>query len=340
MKAKYYLVILSLLLLSASTAKAQRDGSGDYMNNDAKLVVNNYYNDPDYYFASRINRFHRSYAAFDYYSPVFTDPYLYDYRPFSLGLNLYGGRGFGLGFSLNFPLLSNYGCCYGDYYGYDPYFGNDYYWGYNPFYYSGWYSPFMFSFNFNLNFGFWNRWRNNYYGWNGYNRYYNHGYNDYRRGHNINNDSHGYSSDRRLSPGSPSRRNSANIAQSSVHNTYSGRGISSGNYSRNTFNNNRPAVRSDRSLNAIETRRNIYAGVNNGRSVNNTNRGINYGRYVRSNPGTVTHSSRTMNVTHAHSFSSRPASSGLVARSSSSHGLSRASGHISGSSKGRSSGRR
>jgi hypothetical protein len=36
------------------------------------------------------------------------------------------------------------------------------YWGYNPFYYNSWYSPFIFSFNFG------NRWRNNYYGWNGY----------------------------------------------------------------------------------------------------------------------------------------------------------------------------
>jgi hypothetical protein len=54
-------------------------------------------------YASRINRFHRSYAAFDYYSPVFTDSYLYNYRPFSLGSGMYGSLGLGLGFSYNYP---------------------------------------------------------------------------------------------------------------------------------------------------------------------------------------------------------------------------------------------
>jgi hypothetical protein len=294
MKAKYYLGLLSILLLFTLTVKAQRDDSRNYRNDD------------DYYFTSRINRFHRFYTASDYYSPVFTDSYWYNYHPFSLGLSLYGGRGFGLGFSFNFPVY-DYG--YGDYYGYDPYFGSNYYWDYDPFYYNGWYSPFIFSFNFG------NRWRNNY-----------------------------------SSSGYPSRRNSGNNPESSVHNNnVSRRGISSGNYSRNVVNNNRPVVRSDNGLNTGETRRNIYAGLNNNRSGNNMNKGINYGRYVRSNTGITTHSSRTMSAPHlrssssrsmsvnqVHSSSSRSMSSGSGTRSSSSHGGSRSSG----SSRGKSSGRR
>ena len=61
-----------------------------------RVVVNNYYDDYDYYFSSRINRFHRSYTAFDYYAPVFTDSYWYNYQPYSWGVSIYGGGGFGL----------------------------------------------------------------------------------------------------------------------------------------------------------------------------------------------------------------------------------------------------
>ena len=85
MKSKYFIGIISVLLLTFSTGKAQRADSRDFSNDDAKVVVNNYYDNNDnydYYFTSRINRFHRSYAAFDYYSPVFTDSYWYDYQPF------------------------------------------------------------------------------------------------------------------------------------------------------------------------------------------------------------------------------------------------------------------
>src|ERR1035437_4631731 len=167
MKAKMYIGILSLALLPFTSANAQRGGFSEVRHDNAGVVINNYHNDYDYYFTSRINRFHRSYAAFDYYAPVFTDSYWYDYQPFSCGLSIYGGMGFGLG--------SNYG--YDSYYNYDPYYGSDldydpYY--YNPFYYS-WYSPVIFNFNFG------HRWYNDSYGWN--NRYYNHNYyahNDFR----------------------------------------------------------------------------------------------------------------------------------------------------------------
>ena len=162
MKSKYYIVVFLIFLLTCSIAKAQRGDSQNLGNNRSMTVVNNYYNDFDYNFASRINRFHRSYAIFDYYSPFYTDPYLYNYLPFSLGIGIYG-RGFGLGLSFNCPFY-NYGI--DGYYGYNPYFSGDYYMGYDPFYYSNWFSPFI----FNLNFG--SIWHNNYYSW------YGHGYNN------------------------------------------------------------------------------------------------------------------------------------------------------------------
>ena len=150
----------------------------DYRNNDARIVVNNYYDDYDYYFSSRINRFHRSYSSFNYYAPVFTDSYWYNYQPYSWGISIYGGSGFGSAY-YNYPVY-NYGYGYGSYYGgYDPYYGSTYYWGYDPFYYS-WYNPVV------INIGFGNRWSNNYYGWSGHN----HWDNDYRFSHNTYNNNY------------------------------------------------------------------------------------------------------------------------------------------------------
>lgn len=84
---------------------------------DGKTIINNYYGD-DYdddemgYYSTRINRFHRSYVGFNYYSPAFCGVY---YDPFfSPGWN------FGIGFGYSYGY-------------YDPFF--------NPFY-NPWYSPF------------------------------------------------------------------------------------------------------------------------------------------------------------------------------------------------------
>ncbi|MCU0472217.1 MAG: hypothetical protein MUC93_02465 [Bacteroidales bacterium] len=178
MKAKFYIGIFSALLLAASPVKAQFADNRDYRNDGAGIVINNYYDDYDYYFSSRINRFHRSYAAFEYYSPVFTDTYWYNYQPYSWGLSIYGRSGFGYGYSVNYPVYYNAW----DYNrGYDPYYGSSYYWGYDPFYYS-WYSPVI----ININIG--SRWRNNYWGWNSHN----HWYNDYRPVYNTYNHNHIY----------------------------------------------------------------------------------------------------------------------------------------------------
>ena len=161
MKAKFYFGILSTLLLAGYPLKAQIADKRDFRNDDAGLIINNYYDDYDYYYSSRINRFHRSYTAFDYYSPLFTDSYWYNYQPYTWGLSIYGRNGLGFGFSFNYPVyyygwgfnyLYNY-----DYGWYDPYYGNDWYWGYDPFYYR-WYSPVA----FNINLG--HRWRYDYWG--------------------------------------------------------------------------------------------------------------------------------------------------------------------------------
>jgi hypothetical protein len=164
MKAKYSIGIISAFLLLIPALNAQTTANRDFRNSDAGVVVNNYYNDYDYYYSSRINRFHRSYSAFNYYSPIFTDTYFYNYQPFSCGLSIYGGRGprlsFGLGFSYNYPFY-NYGYDYYD--GYYPYMGSSFYMGYDPFWYNRFYFPLIISFNFR------NRWHNDYYGWNNHN---------------------------------------------------------------------------------------------------------------------------------------------------------------------------
>ena len=117
-------------MLTGLTANAQMDYAGDYRNDNATVVVNNYYDNYDYYYSSRINRFHRSYSAFDYYAPVFTDTYWYNYQPYSWGISIYGGGGFGIGYSI--PILFIIMVMHTTPGWYDPYYGSSYYWGYNP----------------------------------------------------------------------------------------------------------------------------------------------------------------------------------------------------------------
>ena len=187
--------------------------------NDAGVVVNNYYN--DYNFTSRINRFHRSYSGFDYYSPVFTDPYLYNRRPFSLGISFYGTCGFGIGYAYNFPWYDS-GTNYYDIY--DPYYGSSFYWGYDPFFYSRWYFPVL------INLGFRDRWRNEYYGWN-----HNHAHNDYRSNNRVSNRYDKSSSSRYSSSGNSGRRRQTNISESPSGNV--SRRYLAENSSRTNFEN-------------------------------------------------------------------------------------------------------
>lgn len=124
MKAIRYSLILFFFLLAVSPADGQTSG----------IMVTSYYDVNDYHFSSRINRFHRSYTEFTYYSPVFTDTYWYSYTPYSWGVSIYGG--FATGYSYSYPVYN-----YGFYDGwYDPYFGYSYSYGYRPVYYN-WYAP-------------------------------------------------------------------------------------------------------------------------------------------------------------------------------------------------------
>jgi len=159
MKAKLYIGIIMGFMLTGLSVNAQMDYAGDFRNDDAIVVVNNYYDNYDYYYSSRINRFHRSYTDFNYYAPVYTDAYWYNYQPLSWGISIYS-------YSPGW---------------YNPYFGSSYYWGYDPFYYTRWYiAPVV---NVRIGHG----WPNYYYGYYGHDHHYNHNYYNYGSGHNNHN---------------------------------------------------------------------------------------------------------------------------------------------------------
>ncbi|MCB0625884.1 MAG: hypothetical protein KDC43_18710, partial [Saprospiraceae bacterium] len=114
-----------------------------------------YFDEYDYYYSSRIRRFHRPYYGFNYYDPVYVDMFYYDpffnpgmtvliyddywsYRSWSRwnrwnrwsygpGWNVsfgWGSPGFGFGWGYN-----NYNSWYNPWYNsyYDPYWGSNYY---------------------------------------------------------------------------------------------------------------------------------------------------------------------------------------------------------------------
>jgi len=141
MKTLSFLAAVSAFLLLAGNYRAQTTGYNASSDNGAKIIINNYYDSygNDFYYSSRINRFHRSYAVFDYYSPMFTDTYWYDYNPVSWGISIYGG-GFGLRLGYDPYYYSPYSYSWYDPIYYDPY----YYWGYYPRYYSYWYASSIF----------------------------------------------------------------------------------------------------------------------------------------------------------------------------------------------------
>jgi len=205
MKAKFHIGFMSAMMLAGLPLNAQFADSRNYGDHDADLVINNYY-DQDYYYSSRINRFHRAYTYFEYYSPVFTDTYWYSYRPYSWGISIYGRTGFSLGYSMNFPVYHGWerGYWYDyDYGWFNPYFNNSWYFGTGPFF-AGWYSPVV----ININTG--HRWRHDYYSWHGHDYY--HGS---RHVHNTyNNYYYNYSSPRYYSSGNNSAHRSGTSRES------------------------------------------------------------------------------------------------------------------------------
>ncbi len=232
MKAKYY-ILLSALLLTASVAEAQFGDSRDFIDNDARTVVNNYYPDNDYYYSSRIRRFHNSYTAFDYYAPVFTDVYWYNYQPFTWGVSIYGAESPFYGYYYNHS-YTGFGFYFGNYNGwYEPYAGNYYYGGYEPYYNSSWCFPIRINLSFNIRIGnYWPgyhyAWHNNYYEHHNYYRHNNYySFNDYSHAYSSHNDSYRYNDNN-------SRRNSPAQNLESKRNGYNGSGRNENTSNRET----------------------------------------------------------------------------------------------------------
>jgi hypothetical protein len=288
MKAKFYTAFLSALLLTGLTASGQLGDNRNFRNDEAGVVINNYYDDYDYYYSSRINRFHRSYAAFDYYSPVFTDTYWYNWQPSSWGVSIYGRSGFGFGYSMNYPIYNDW---YGyDYGWYDPYYGSSWYWGYDPFYYS-WYSPVIINFNVR------NRWAYNSRGWYGHN----HWYNDYRPVYNSYNSYNNYSGTRyssrefsggrstpinRTNSGGVSRRQSVPVSGRDNNPAVNNRtNMGAGNDSRRTGNSD-----SNRGQGTVNNSGNGNNGNNRG-----TNNGNNQNSRLDGNNGNFDQNTRNTN---------------------------------------------
>jgi hypothetical protein len=265
MKSKLFISILAAILLAGNLAHAQRDGYNNYRNDDSRVVINNYYDGHDYYFSSRINRFHRSYSTFGYYAPVFTETYWYSYQPYTWGISIYSGGGFGVGISYNYPV---YGYGYGYGYGWRPYVSSSYYWDYDPFYYNHWYMPAVYMT------GYRNIRSHYYYGWHGRNRW-DYGYRPVHNTYNIYNNYNYYS------PGKSSVKQS-NVSRTSVRGSYpAARDNSGADYSRRGVNYSSSARteagrnsgirdKSNNGLHAGESRRNTNPAAGRGQG-NNSN---------------------------------------------------------------------
>jgi hypothetical protein len=260
MKAKIYIGIITAVLLPGFLAQAQIADSRDYRYDDTRLEVNNYYN-YDYYYSSRINRFHRSFATFDYYAPVFTDSYWYNYDPYSWGSSIYGSSGFIYGLSYNYPVYYDYGWD-------TPYFGGSYYWGYSPFYFNNWYSPVVISISIG------NRWPHNYYNWRGHNRW---NY-DYRPVYNTYNNYYygGYPSNSSPSNLNYSRRSgNVNTGTSTRPNNVSRRAVNTTDHSNTVTEVNRGNTNNGNRGNNNNLDPGNTNNVNRGNNTNNGNRGNN-----------------------------------------------------------------
>lgn len=107
-------------------------------------ITNNYYGYDDYYdysYSSRIRRFYYPYYS-SYYDPFYTNLYWYDYNPYSWGVSIY------LGYNWWAPSWYYYNpFCYGYYSFYSPWY-HHHYW--NP-----WYSPYWSGYHHGYWDGYW-----------------------------------------------------------------------------------------------------------------------------------------------------------------------------------------
>ena len=110
------------------------DGEESYYYDDESYEYGDY-DDYDYYYASRIRRFHRPVTVFDYYDPFYTDMYYYD--PFYY--SNYYSPGVSIYFSFGNPYRP-WRSWYRSHYYYSNYYYNSWYdpWYNDPWYYNSW----------------------------------------------------------------------------------------------------------------------------------------------------------------------------------------------------------
>lgn len=266
-KAKIYIIAASLGLLStqaftASSGINQRDHFRFDRANPAGqdvIVENNYYYGDgdyiyDYYYASRIRRFHKPFVSYSYYNSYYTDCYWYTYEPSFWGMSIYLGSMWnpvGLSISFGFPYRAYYSSYYYDPYPWYPVYNIVYRPRIvNRYYYNTWYGNRI-------------RYHRPYYA-NRYNYYNN--YRDYYRDGYYSH-SYKYASNVVPSRATVNRDNNRNnnvinsSRRSSPTNT-----ARTGNYNRNAEKERRVVSNSpniNRSQNKTETRRSTYAPSKN-----------------------------------------------------------------------------
>lgn len=193
MKTKKILAVTAMLTVALCATAEERPADSGVTGNgygSQQVVVNNYYYGNGYEYSSRLKRFHNSYSSFDFYSPVYTEAYWYNFTPYTWGVSIYDDwYYYGAGVS-RYSWRSGFGGSY--WWGYDPWMDYDPWMGYG---WNSWYSP-GFSNGINIYLGrpqyhypvAWNRW-NYHQHWDSYRPVYivnNNRYNTY-----INTNNHG-----------------------------------------------------------------------------------------------------------------------------------------------------
>jgi len=204
MKTKILLTVTATLViaytaLAADAGKGHSDRGSGYGNQ--QIVVNNYYHESGYEYASRLKRFHNSYVVFDFYSPLYTETFWYHYTPYTWGVSIYDDWYYYGGGVSRYNWTSGFGGSY--WWGYDPWWDYDPWMGYG---WNSWYGPGV-SYGVNYYLGrpyyhypmAWNSWYypnwnawNPYYGFDHHNNPYGPGYRDNYYHNNNNNNNTGY----------------------------------------------------------------------------------------------------------------------------------------------------
>ena len=268
-KAKIFIIAASLGLLSTQAFTASSGINRiDHFRFDRTnpagqdvIVENNYYYGDgdyiyDYYYASRIRRFHKPYVSYSYYNSYYTDCYWYTYEPSYWGMSIYLGSMWNpvrLSISFGFPYRSYYQSYYYDSYPWYPVYNIVYRPRIvNRYYYNTWYGNRI-------------RYHRPYYA-NRYNYYNN--YRDYYRDGYYSH-SYKYASNVVPSRASVNRDNNRNSnviyssRRSSPTNT-----TRTGNYNRNAEKNRRVVSNSDAGRRNTASDRAIIENRNSNRNSN------------------------------------------------------------------------